>query len=992
MSSGAIRGGSVAIEIGADARRFFATLNALQARLRNVGASLTGMGARMAGLGAAVSAPFGLAIRQTAAFQDTMAAVGAVSGATGSEFDALKKKAMDLGASTSFTAQEVAEGMQALSQGGFTVSETLSGIEGTLLLARAGMLDLGDATSIAVAILRSFKMQTSDAGKVADILAMAANSSNASVQSLGEALSTVGGIASSAGTSLTEVTAAIGVLADRGMDGSEAGTALRRILIGLAQEQDKLKKMGVEVKDPKTGKLKPLKKILGELKVAMKGMDDTDRIAKLSKIFDVFGANAVLQLMNAGDALENLDNKLQQSGGSAAEVATKMDDTLGGSWRMFTSAVEGVALAIGESLTKELRSWLQYLTELASGIGAAIQRNQEWIVAIVRAGAAMSAAGVAITGMGVTLQVAAFALGGFTKALSLVLAPMGLLVGTSSLVVRSFANMLATAGSLGGLLIRASVSTVLFSASAAAMAVSYAASLVAMVGQTAMAATAIAAGWAIRATIGLAAFAAEVKARITYYTGMLSFMVARTIAQGGIMAAFWINEAARATIAFTAQFVVGAATYVASMAAMVSTTLAGAASMAAAWLAPIAPILGLVSAIAGIGVALQYAFSQGGSVASSIGALFGPMSEGFNAVLADATKVFSDLWGIANTTFAGISDALMAGDMTAAMDVLWAGLKAAWLRGQQGIMSYLDVFIEGIQNVWGNAVTFLSTSILGGMGLVERGWIHMTGALSMAWQASIDGIMGVWDTAVGAIQKAIAYIRSFFDKSIDYEAISRQIDDANKQRKDARRQGRDEMAARTDRQLQDSRDTEAGAKQIVQDENTQAQAERAKRTEERAAARQAEVDAANGDLSASRDRAAGSRQSSDLMREIAGATTTEELRAAWEEAQALAEAGLISAERLAEIEQKINDQTEELDKTRALKAQEDEAAAKAKSDTDKAAKGAGDAAAKVETAGTFSAAAAGLIGYQQTIAERTAKATEQTARNTKPREGAKVQS
>jgi hypothetical protein len=278
------------------------------------------------------------------------------------------------------------------------------------------------------------------------------------------------------------------------------------------------------------------------------------------------------------------------------------------------------------------------------------------------------------------------------------------------------------------------------------------------------------------------------------------------------------------------------------------------------------------------------------------------------------------------------------------------------------------------------------------MGLVERGWIHMTGALSMAWQASIDGIMGVWDTAVGAIQKAIAYIRSFFDKSIDYEAISRQIDDANKQRKDARRQGRDEMAARTDRQLQDSRDTEAGAKQIVQDENTQAQAERAKRTEERAAARQAEVDAANGDLSASRDRAAGSRQSSDLMREIAGATTTEELRAAWEEAQALAEAGLISAERLAEIEQKINDQTEELDKTRALKAQEDEAAAKAKSDTDKAAKGAGDAAAKVETAGTFSAAAAGLIGYQQTIAERTAKATEQTARNTKPREGAKVQS
>ena len=479
---------------------------------------------------------------------------------------------------------------------------------------------------------------------------------------------------------------------------------------------------------------------------------------------------------------------------------------------------------------------------------------------------------------------------------------------------------------------------------------------------------------------------------ITYYTGALAGMVAITISRAGAMAAAWVTQAVAGVLTFVGTAVVSIATYLGSLGVAVVSTIGGCAAMAVAWLAPIAPILALGAAIAGIGVYLQEAFTAGGSVASSIGALFGPMSEGFNSVLADATKVFSDLWGIANTTFAGISDALMAGDINAAMDVLWAGLKAAWLRGQQGIMSYLDGFIEGIQNVWGNAVTFLSTSILQGMGMIERGWIQMTGTLAMAWQASIDGIMGVWDTAIGAIQKAIAYIRSFFDKSIDYKAIARQIDSANKQRKDARGEGRAEMEKDKNRRLQESRTIQDGAVADVQGQNTQAQAERAKRTDERAAARQAEVDAANTDLSSSRDRAMGARQGNDLMQEIANATTVEDLRSAWEEAQALAEAGLISAEKLAEIEQKIDDQTAELDKTRALKTQEEQAAEKAKTDTDNAAKGTGDAAAKVETAGTFSAAAAGMMGYQQTIAERTAKATEQTAKNTKPREGARVQS
>jgi TP901 family phage tail tape measure protein len=987
----AIRGGGVAIEIGADTRRFFAALNAMQARMRALGSTINSIGARMTAMGAAATAPFALAARQSAAFQDTMSAVGAVTDATGADFQALKDKAMALGASTSFTAQQVAEGMQALGQGGFTVQETLGAIDGTLLLARAGMLDLGAATEITVATLRSFKMPAQEAGKVADILAMAANSSNATVQGLGEALSTIGGIASTAGASLTEVTAAIGLLADRGMQGSEAGTALRRVLIGLAQEQKALRNMGVEVKDPKTGKLKPLKVILAELKTAMAGMDDTDRIAKLSKIFDVFGANAVLQLMNAGDSLETLDQKLQNSGGSAARVATQMDDNLGGSMRMLSSAIESVALAVGEALTPALRSIMDYMSQLAAGIAEAVARNQGFIVAIAGSAAAVTAAGTAFLGLGTTLQVGAFALGGFTKTLGLVIAPVSMLVGTASGITSSFARVVGAVASITTPLITASGAMVAFAARSVAAAANYIASLVAMTAATLTNMAIVGASWIGAGIAATGAFLAHIKALITYYTGQLAFMTAITITRLGQTAAAWASQAIAGMAAWLGATVVAVAGYLGQLALAVGGTVAAAASMAAAWLAPAAPFLAVAAAVYGLGKALQSVGGSGGSIASSLTSMFQPISAGFQQVLADATIVFSDLWNTATTTFAGISDAIMAGDMSLAFEVLWAGLQAAWLRGQQAVMGYIDGFVEYLQNRWGDMSTSLAVLITQALGAVERAWIYTTGAMFSAWDSAVSGILNVWDTAIGAIQKAIAYIRSFFDETIDYEAIERQIDEANKARKEGRESSARQRAGKRQEQIDQSVKKEEDTVRILVEDNASNQRDRAERTAQRAGDREYGVQQADANLGNARARAEAAREGADLIKQAAEASSTEDLAAYYQRAKQLLEKGLITQEQFDRIEAAVDAGAEKLDDKRVRDANTAEREAEAKA-ANEAAAGVAAETSKAEVAGTFSAMAVGGLSYGSNLAERTAKACEKIAENTKPgRNGAEVQ-
>jgi hypothetical protein len=612
-----------------------------------------------------------------------------------------------------------------------------------------------------------------------------------------------------------------------------------------------------------------------------------------------------------------------------------------------------------------------------------VQANQEWVVSIAKAAASIGAAGIALIGMGSALQVVAFGVGGFAKALAVATSPLRGLLAIAAVIAKSFSTVTAGVTMLAAPMVRAGAAFVTFAAQAGAAAIAATASMVAMAANSARAAAYVGAVWAGQAVAGLAAFAATAKAYLTYYTGTLAFVTANTIARAGAIAGAYLTTGLTGVITFVSQAVAGLAVYVGATAAAAASTLSSTAAMAAAWIAPVAPIIALGAAIYGVGTALVSAFSQSGSVASSIGSLFEPMSAGFSQMLEDGKKVFSDLWGTATLTFNGISDAITAGDMSKAFDVLWAGLSASWLRGQQAVMGYVDQFVEYLQNRWGDAVTWIAKAMTRGLGMIQRAWINTTGLLFQAFQMSINKVMDVWDTAIGAIQKAIAYIRSFFDKSIDYDAIKKQIDAANAERKKDR--DKDVAASRqaTDKKVEDQKRAEEEAIGFIDRENQQAQDDRAARSAKNAEQRQTQVDAANQNVRNERGLAGGARQSSELLKGIAEATTPDELRDLLDEARALHETGRISAERLAEIEGRIDDQTAEIDKTRAMQAQEQQKAAADAAAADAAAKGVSQEKDKVSTAGTFSAYAATFLGNGSTVAERTAKAAEETAKNTR---------
>ena len=212
-----------------------------QKQTEGIAGQFTQIGDRMTAVGKdltlKVTAPLalmgGMAFKTAADFDDSMRRVKAVSGATGDQFDALKQQALDLGASTAFTASQAAEGMQYLAMAGLDTNEILEATPQMLSLASAGAMDLATAADIATNVLSGFNLQVSDLAHVSDVLAQAASSSNTSVDQLGHAMAYVGPVASSAGLSIEETTAAIQVMSNAGIQGTMAGTALRSSLSSL---------------------------------------------------------------------------------------------------------------------------------------------------------------------------------------------------------------------------------------------------------------------------------------------------------------------------------------------------------------------------------------------------------------------------------------------------------------------------------------------------------------------------------------------------------------------------------------------------------------------------------------------------------------------------------------------------------------------------------------------------------------------------------------
>ena len=319
-------------------------------------------------------------------FEAQMSRVKAISGATGSSFDELRQQAIDLGAKTAFSAKESAAGMENLASAGFNTKEIMEAMPGLLDLAAVSGGDVGLASENAAAALRGFNLDASQSGHVADVFARAAADTNAEVGDMGEAMKYIAPVANSMGISIEETAAAIGIMSDAGIKGSQAGTSLRGALSRLAKPTDdmqaKMDELGLSFYDSE-GKMKPLKDQIGMLKNAFKGLTPEQQQNALVTLYGQESLSGMMALIDKGpDKLGKLTNSLKNSDGAADKMAKTMQDNMNSSLEQMMGAFESAAIVVQKILAPAVRKVADAVSGLVNKFVSAPEPVQKMIVTI----------------------------------------------------------------------------------------------------------------------------------------------------------------------------------------------------------------------------------------------------------------------------------------------------------------------------------------------------------------------------------------------------------------------------------------------------------------------------------------------------------------------------------------------------------------------------------------------------------------------------------
>jgi TP901 family phage tail tape measure protein len=316
---------------------------------------------------AAIGAGLVSSVRVAMDFEKSMSAVAAKTQAGQEDMAKLTELAKDLGRSTQFSAKEVADGMDFLAMAGFKVNDMLTAMPGLLDLAAAGNLDLASTADIVSNILGGMNMEAAETGRVADVLAKAATSSNVSVGMLGETFKFVAPVAAQAGAGLEDVAAAAGLLGDAGIQGSEAGTGLRSVLLRLAapptEAAKALERLGVSTKDA-SGNMRPFGDILSDVDRSMKDLNlgSAEQIEIQNALFGktAIASGAILQQAAANGELSAKTKELMESQGAAAEMAKIINDNLAGAFKRLQSAIEGFQIQLVSGTNPALQGFVDF--------------------------------------------------------------------------------------------------------------------------------------------------------------------------------------------------------------------------------------------------------------------------------------------------------------------------------------------------------------------------------------------------------------------------------------------------------------------------------------------------------------------------------------------------------------------------------------------------------------------------------------------------------
>jgi TP901 family phage tail tape measure protein/lambda family phage tail tape measure protein len=347
------------------------SLRSVNTRMKAVGATASATSKRLTGLFAGISAVIAVrnAVRTIAEFEEAMVTLGAVSRATTSQLRDLEEVAREIGSTTRFSASEAASGLLFLARAGFSVQEQMDALPATLNLAQVGLLDLGLAADIASNVVSQFNLTASDTTSVVDALVIVSNRANTDVRQLSEALKFAGTVSGALGETVESTASALGVLGDRGIQASLAGTNLRGVMGALLDRTDKLNgslvRLGISYDD-----VNPEEKNLVEIfeTFAAAGLSASEAV----KIFGRRNAAAGLILASSTEQMKALEQATKDFKGEAEEIARRQSLTLIGRFKALTSAMSEMAIASGESgLLGGLKRVTSALTEIVTATTSA---------------------------------------------------------------------------------------------------------------------------------------------------------------------------------------------------------------------------------------------------------------------------------------------------------------------------------------------------------------------------------------------------------------------------------------------------------------------------------------------------------------------------------------------------------------------------------------------------------------------------------------------
>ena len=312
------------------------------------------------------------AIQATADFESAMSEVGAISGATGDDLIALENKAKEMGETTKFSASESAEALKYMAMAGWKTGDMLDGLDGVLNLAAASGADLGTTSDIVTDALTAMGYSAGDAGRLADVMAAASSNANTNVELMGETFKYAGAMAGTMGYSMEDTAIAIGLMANSGIKGSMAGTSLNAIISRLATNTsgatECINELGVEFYNA-DGTARDFGDVMAELREATKGLTTEQKAEIASTVAGEEAKKGLLAILNATSAdYDKLSLAINNSSGSAKEMADMMNDNLSGQLTLLKSQLEGLAIQFVTLIMPYLKQGVEWLSKLCDWI------------------------------------------------------------------------------------------------------------------------------------------------------------------------------------------------------------------------------------------------------------------------------------------------------------------------------------------------------------------------------------------------------------------------------------------------------------------------------------------------------------------------------------------------------------------------------------------------------------------------------------------------